>query len=88
VKSFFIESSKYTHTLKEDRLLCRIKENLEYDDSFHENQEKDWKSICWFTNKVAAVKTRESTGVNEAFLDDTVAHASLELLLTKHDLTN
>jgi len=39
----------------------RIRENLEYDEEFHElGMEKDWKSICWWPNKVTCIKARDS----------------------------
>ncbi len=53
--------------------MVRIRENLEYDEEFAEDQEKDWKSICWWPNKCAVIKAREShESLNENFLSDTV----------------
>ena len=43
-----------------DQILVRIKENLEYDREFDEDQEKDWKSICFWENKVACIRARDS----------------------------
>jgi hypothetical protein len=33
--------------LKNNQILLRIRENVDYDDFFAEDQEKDWKSIMW-----------------------------------------
>ena len=68
--------------------MLRIRENLAYDEFFAEDQEKDWKSILWYNNKVACVKSRDSHNTcNEAMVEDTVAHANLSVLLTTHQLT-
>lgn len=89
VRSFFIKSSRFSYQLPEDKILCRIRENLEFDEEFHEDQEKDWKSVCWYPNKVCVLKCRDSQSTcNDQMLDNTVAHGSLDLLLRKHDLTN
>lgn len=89
VKSFFIKSSRFSYMLKNSQVLLRIRENLEYDEVFAEDQEKDWKSIMWHNNKVECVKSRDSYQTCiETKCDDTLAHASLQVLLKSHDLTN
>lgn len=53
--------------------MVRIRENMEYDEEFAEDQEKEWKSIVWWTNKCACVKSRDSwENLNENFVDGTV----------------
>lgn len=43
--------------MDEEKILVRIRENVEYDEmTYGEDQEKDWKSICWYPNKCAAIR--------------------------------
>ena len=61
VRSFFIQSSKWSNSLSPQQILVRLRENLEYDEEFHEDgMEKDWRSICWWPHKVTAIKARDS----------------------------
>ncbi|KAL4485735.1 hypothetical protein ABPG72_010997 [Tetrahymena utriculariae] len=87
VRSFFIQSSRFSGQINKDKILVRIKENLEYDEEFLENQEKDWKTICFQPGKCSIIKSRDSQATcNENLLEETVTHSTLELLLKKHDL--
>jgi cancer susceptibility candidate protein 1 len=52
VRSFYLKSSRFSYQLSDKKVLLRIRENLAYDELFAEDQEKDWKSIMWFQNKV------------------------------------
>ena len=66
-----------------------MRENPEFDEDFAEDQEKDWKTFVWWKNKVACIKMRDSyDNLNETLLDGTLTHARLNLLLTKHELTD
>ena len=69
--------------------MVRIRENMEFDEEFAEEQDKEWKSIVWWRNKCAAVKARDThERLNEDFLDKTVTHSNLEVLLRKHQLSD
>lgn len=58
--------------ISSDRVLVRIRENLEFDLEFAEDQEKDWKSVVFWDNKCACIKARDSADtLNDNFLDDT-----------------
>ena len=51
----------------------RIRENLEFDEEYAEDQEKDWKSIVWWSNKCACVRIRDSAETpNENLVDGTL----------------
>ena len=53
--------------------MVRLRENMEFDEEFAEEQDKEWKSIVWWRNKCAAVKARDThERLNEEFLDKTV----------------
>jgi cancer susceptibility candidate protein 1 len=40
--------------------MVKVRENNEMDMEFAEDQEKDWKSIVFWNNKVGCVKARDS----------------------------
>jgi hypothetical protein len=44
-----------------DKILLRIRENLEYDLEFAEDQEKDWKSIMFWEDKCTCVRAKDSS---------------------------
>lgn len=68
--------------------MLRMRENPELDEDFAEDQEKDWKTIVWWKNKVGAIKMRDSyENLNENLLEGTLTHARLDLLLAKDNLT-
>ena len=53
--------------------MVRIRENLEFDEEYAEDQEKDWKSIVWWSNKCACVRIRDSAETpNENFVEETM----------------
>lgn len=88
VRSFFIKSSRWNHIINSEKIMLRMRENPELDEDFAEDQEKDWKTIVWWKNKVGAIKMRDSyENLNENLLDGTLTHARLDLLLTKDNLT-
>ena len=69
--------------------MLRIRENPEYDEEFHEDQEKDWRSIVFWCNKVGLIQAKDSAEqLNEKLVPDTLTHSTLEILLRKHDLIN
>jgi len=75
--------------LSQDKILVRMRENLEFDEEFAEDQEKDWKSVVFGPNKCSVIKARDSSEtLDESMLDGTETHANLELLFKKHELTN
>lgn len=55
VRAFYIESSRWNNSDLGETVAVKIKENLEFDEDFAENQEKDWKTIRWWFNKCSAI---------------------------------
>lgn len=51
VISFFVRS----HPTSGSRVIAKLRENLEYDEVFLEDQEKDWKKVQWWPNKCGLV---------------------------------
>ncbi len=69
---FYIKSSKWNMALSQDKILVRMRENLEFDEEFAEDQEKDWKSIVFGPNKCSCIKARDSSEtLDENMLDGT-----------------
>jgi hypothetical protein len=44
-----------------DNVILRIRENLEYDESFAEDYELDWRQVMWWSNKVSFVEGTRDT---------------------------
>jgi cancer susceptibility candidate protein 1 len=44
-----------------DTIVLRIRENLEYDPSFAEDEEPDWRQVMWWSNKVSFVEGTKET---------------------------
>lgn len=55
VRAFYIESSRWNNSDTQETIVAKIKENLEFDEEFAENQEKDWKTVRWWHNKCAVI---------------------------------
>ena len=88
IKSFFIKSSKWSTTLPGDRILVRLRENLEYDEFFAEDQEKDWFSTVFWHNRCGIYNCRDSKmKCDNTFKEGTDTHATLEYVFKVHDLT-
>jgi cancer susceptibility candidate protein 1 len=76
--------------ISSDRVLVRIKENLEFDLEFAEDQEKDWKSVVFWDNKCACIKAKDSAEtLNDHFLEDTevIFFSFIRIKLTRLILT-
>lgn len=67
--------------------MLRMRENPEYDEEFLEDQEKDWKTLVWWKNKVACIEMRDSfENLNENLKTETLTHSRLDILFSKHDI--
>ena len=87
VKSYFIKSSKWSTTLPGDRVLVRLRDNLEYDEFFAEDQEKDWLSTVFWHNRCGIYNCRDSQMKCDAtFREGTDTHATLAYVLKIHEL--
>ena len=89
VKAYYIKSSKWSTTLPGDRILVRIRDNLEYDEFFAEDQEKDWFSTVFWHNRCGIYNCRDSQmKCDTTFKEGTDTHATLEYVLKKHELAD
>ncbi len=72
VKAFFIKSSKWSATLPGEKILVRLRENTDYDEVFAEDQEKDWKSTCFWKNKCGILRCKDSEPICDvSFVNNT-----------------
>lgn len=63
--------------------MVSLHENLENDEEFAEDQEKDWRSIVFWANKVGCIKARESGDVlDEGFYNDSIVTTTWSSLLS------
>merc|ERR1719362_2130911 len=66
----------------QDIVGVRWRENLEYDETFAENDEADWNSVGFWSNKCALMNIKESDEeVNKEIPEEHVTHLSFELAL-------
>eukprot|EP00357_Protocruzia_adherens_P026664 CAMPEP_0115036734 /NCGR_PEP_ID=MMETSP0216-20121206/42310_1 /TAXON_ID=223996 /ORGANISM="Protocruzia adherens, Strain Boccale" /LENGTH=633 /DNA_ID=CAMNT_0002416641 /DNA_START=8 /DNA_END=1909 /DNA_ORIENTATION=- len=60
IGTFAFRSSKFNRTLPKSRLIVRVRENLEYDESFAEDEEIHWSTAVWEHNRCYLVSDKES----------------------------
>jgi len=73
-------NTKWNNALGPDMCGVRWRENLEYDETFAENDEADWKSVAFWSNKCALMAIKESEEeVNKEIPEEHVTHLSFEL---------
>ena len=60
MRSFAIRSTKWNKEAGDDRILAKIRENLDFDKQFLEDHEQDSTHVQWWHNKVAFLKATES----------------------------
>ena len=51
---------KFLRLLRKDNIILRVKENPEHDIEFYEDQEKDWLTLAYSSNKVTVLDLVES----------------------------
>lgn len=62
---------------------------MKYDEEFAEDQEKEWKSVVFWSDKIGCVKARDSRDkCDMSFIGDSVTHAFMQKLLTEHELVD
>lgn len=82
--AYDITSSRHNKKLPRDRALCRIRENLHYEeyDPLDLDAEMDYKGVLFWPNKVGFVQSLESVSpCNEALANGHVTHAALVLAI-------
>lgn len=70
LKVFAFQSMKWSQQASEDNLVVRLRENPDNDRVFLEDDESDWKSIMWWSNKVAYIKARNCDPTFNTDFDD------------------
>jgi hypothetical protein len=62
-----------------ETIILRIRENLEYDESFAEDYEPDWRQVMWWNNKVSFVEGARETDAkcNAQIAEGQLTHALL-----------
>lgn len=87
VRSFFVKSSRWNHIINSEKIMVRMRENPEFDEDFAEDQEKDWRTLVWWKNKVGCIRMRDSyENLNEGLIEGSLTHARLHILLEKHEM--
>jgi cancer susceptibility candidate protein 1 len=84
-----ITSSRHNKKLSRDKALCRLRENLHYEeyDSLDVESEQDYKALLFWPNKCAFVQSLESVApCVEDLVPGAQTHASLELALQQSEL--
>ena len=78
-------SSKWNRQVTPDIVCARIRENLEFDEFFAEDEEIDWRALAWHSNKVSFVNLKESaSGPDTKIPEGHSTHILLELALKGH----
>ena len=80
LKIFAFQSIKWNQEASEQNIVCRLRENPDNDETFLEDDESDWKSIMWWSNKVSYIKARNcDKGFNGEITEGQVTHSLLSL---------
>ena len=80
LKVFAFQSVKWSQAADPENIVVRLRENPDNDKVFLEDDESDWKSIMWWTNKVAYIKCRNcDEKFNPQIADKQTTHAILPL---------
>lgn len=60
LKVFAFQSLKWNQQCPKENIICRVRENPDHFRQFLEDDESDWKSLCWWNNKVSYIKARNA----------------------------
>lgn len=71
-----------------DLLSVKIKPNPENDDYFYDDEEKDWKDICWYSNKVQFGKVMQVKYKDDLLEDQLLEDFKEEELKSKIDFVS
>lgn len=71
---------KWCQEAKEENIVVRLRENPDNDRVFLEDDESDWRSIMWWSNKVSYIKCKNCDETfNSEIEDKMVTHSMLSL---------
>ena len=80
LKVFAFQSIKWNQQASDQNIVCRLRENPDNDVEFLEDDESDWKSIMWWSNKVSFIKARNcDKEYNGTIAEGQVTHSLLSL---------
>jgi Cancer susceptibility candidate 1 N-terminus len=65
VHTFSFRSTKWNKQVGENMVLARIRENLEYDSFYAEDEEHDWRTVSWHHNKCSLTGLKETSDENK-----------------------
>lgn len=78
LKAFAFQSVKWNQQADAANIVCRLRENLDNDRVFLEDDESDWKSVMWWNNKVSYIKCKNCDDTFNSDIDDgQVTHSLL-----------
>jgi cancer susceptibility candidate protein 1 len=81
-RTFAFMNTHWNKELEPDRCAIRMRENLEYDEFFAENEEADWRTVGWWPNKCSILGMKESDEeLNSSVPEEHETHLTLELAL-------
>lgn len=87
-RSYFMRSSRWSNTLESHQVMVKMRENMDFDQEFAEDQEKDWKSLIFYPNKVECVKAKDSENkCRRELQNQSSSHSNLQMLLANYSLT-
>lgn len=61
IRTFAFRSSKWNKEVGSEVVISRIRENLEYDSFFAEDEEHDWRTVSWYFNKCSLNCLKETS---------------------------
>jgi len=80
LKVFAFQSVKWCQEANEENIVVRLRENPDNDRVFLEDDESDWRSIMWWSNKVSYIKCKNCDETfNSEIEDKMVTHSMLSL---------
>lgn len=88
-RSYFIRSSRWSHQLASQEIMVKVRENMDMDQEFAEDQEKDWKAVVFYPHKVECVLARDSDqNCSRKFVNDSHSHSTFQMLMAGHTLSS
>lgn len=61
IRTFAFRSTKWNKNVEGEIVLARIRENLEFDSFFSEDEEHDWRTVSWHYNKCCLTELKENS---------------------------
>jgi len=82
IRTFAFRSTKWNRLVEGEIVLTRIRENLEYDSFFAEDEEHDWKTVSWSWNKCCLTGLKEKSDEKKMKpADENTSHFLLNLVM-------